>query len=281
MGVKSLSKFIETHAPGCLSKSSLYKYHGMKLAVDVSIYMYRFSSSMNNSPDMCCFQFERLDKRLQSFNIHPIYVFDGFPSRNKIHIIKKRQEKQTKTNKNKITGEHFRKLKDHFDKYKRDYVTANGDAEKTCAWLCMHNIVDAVVSDDYDALVYGSSYVIRNINSCNITEINLKRLLEESQMTHEEFITFCVLSGCDFTPQGKKMGYQKAFQFIKSKSAVPCEFSEAKTEFNHKNNPFFGKVCSKAVIIYALKMIILVCCAKKILWIGNNYNGPLRSRKSR
>ena len=268
MGVKSLSKFIELYAPGSLSKSCLYKYSGMRLAIDVSIYMYRFSSHFNNSPEMCCFQFERLDKRLKSFNIHPIYVFDGFPSKNKIHIIKKRQEKQIKTNKNKITGEHFKKLKEYFEKHKRDFITANGDAEKTCSWLCIHKIVDAVVSDDYDALVYGSSRVIRNINSHNITEINLKKLLHEAKMTYEEFVNFCILSGCDFTPQGKKMGIQKAFFFIKSESQIPFDFLDAKLEFAHKDNPIFGKVNSNIIMIHTLKILIFVCCAKKILWIG-------------
>lgn len=268
MGVKSLSKFIEQHAPNSIMQTSLSSYSNMKLAIDVSIYMYRFCSYVNNCPVLCCMHFERLDAKLRAYGISPIYVFDGFPCEKKIHVIKKRQERQVKTNRRRITSEHFKKLKDTLQKLGSDFITANGDAEKACSWLCMNQIVDAVVSDDYDALAYGSSRVIRNINSKNITEINLQNLLQESQMTHAQFTTFCILSGCDFTPQGKKMGFQKAFDIIKSNNVISSEFLEASREFTQSSAPVYGKINSKILSMHVIKMILFVCCAKKILWIG-------------
>ena len=268
MGVKSLSKFIETHAPGSLTSTSLKEYSHCTLAVDVSIYMYRFSSVVNDSPDMCCMQFMKFHKKLKSHNIYPVYVFDGFPPKTKIHTINKRKEKQAKSNRVRVTGEHFRKLKECFDKMGFDHLTANGDAEKTCSWMCFNRIADAVVSDDYDALVYGAPRVVRNVNSNNVTEIDLNRLLQDSELNFNEFVTLCVLSGCDFTPQGMKMGFKKAFEMIKSDVQIPSEFCDAVNEFRHKDSPTFGKVKSRIMMKHVMQVLVFVCCAKKILWIG-------------
>lgn len=68
-----------------------------------------------------------------------------------------------------------------------------------------------------DALTFGTTFLLRGFNSKKepITQIELKVLLEQFEMTMQEFIDLCILCGCDYTKSIAGIGPVKAYKFIK------------------------------------------------------------------
>ena len=102
-------------------------------------------------------------------------------------------------------------------------MVAIHDAEKTCAWLSNSGLVDIVVTDDYDAIAFGSSYVLRNANKKYMECISLDRILLESNFSHDEFVKFCILSGCDFTSKDLKLGMKNAYECVQKREHYKYE----------------------------------------------------------
>ena len=75
MGVKDLYKVIRTHCPGQIVDVDMRDLAGYKVAVDVSIYLYRSVRSCGVARWIDSFISFVCD--LKRFRIHPIYIFDG------------------------------------------------------------------------------------------------------------------------------------------------------------------------------------------------------------
>ena len=72
MGIKLLNTFILKNAKNAGVKTHLSELRGKKIAIDVSIYLYRFS--VNNNLIRKLYEMCRI---LRYYKIHPIFVFDG------------------------------------------------------------------------------------------------------------------------------------------------------------------------------------------------------------
>ena len=75
MGVKDLYKVIRSHCPGQIDDVDMRALAGYKVAVDVSIYLYRSVRSCGVARWIDSFISFVCD--LKRFRIHPIYIFDG------------------------------------------------------------------------------------------------------------------------------------------------------------------------------------------------------------
>jgi flap endonuclease-1 len=87
MGIRYLNRFLKDNASPSIKLCNLAELSGKKIAVDISIYMYRFV--LNNS------LIENIYLMLSVFrhyNIIPIFVFDGKPPVEKMELIQKRKE---------------------------------------------------------------------------------------------------------------------------------------------------------------------------------------------
>ena len=47
-------------------------------------------------------------------------------------------------------------------------------------------------------------------------EMTLSKILEEFEFSMDQFIDFCILSGCDYLPTIAKFGPSSAFKYIKA-----------------------------------------------------------------
>ena len=101
-------------------------------------------------------------------------------------------------------------------------IEAPGEAEAQCARLAKAGKAYATLTEDMDALTFGTPVLVRNLNSKKepISEINLEKVLEEMKITMDEFIDLCILLGCDFSKSIKGVGQVKAFKYIKDKSTI-------------------------------------------------------------
>ena len=116
-----------------------------------------------------------------------------------------------------VTWQDFETLKLVFTKLGIPYITSNGEAEELCAKLCKQNIVHACMSADMDCLPFGACKFLRNfsMNKNYITQIDLSVLLEKLEVTHDQFIDICILSGCDYCSKIAGIGCVKAHKLIK------------------------------------------------------------------
>ena len=161
MGVRLLQTFLDSLKNENVKQIHLRELNGKKIAVDISIYLYRFKTTnqlLENIYLMCSI--------FRYYNIHPIFVFDGKPDEYKREILEKRyltrmQAKrdieilEQKMNKNKFQHKFQEKLnelrkksvsikksdvldvKNLLDIYGMTYVTAKREADEVCAALCL------------------------------------------------------------------------------------------------------------------------------------------------
>ena len=82
-----------------------------------------------------------------------------------------------------------------------------------------------------DTLVFGAEKLIRGFNKKNMTssfdagstptvEITLSKILQESSLSYAQFVDFCILCGCDYTPKIEKIGPVNALKLIKELGGI-------------------------------------------------------------
>ena len=72
MGIKHLNKFLRDEAQKCIKFISLEELSGKKIAVDISIYMYKYASEGTLLENMYL-----MLSTLRYYNIAPVCIFDG------------------------------------------------------------------------------------------------------------------------------------------------------------------------------------------------------------
>lgn len=90
MGIKNLKYLIGKYAAGAVNEIFLYSYENKVLAIDTSIYLYRFIYKNGEPLELLVKQIMRLLKN----KIIPLYIFDGKPPKEKNEVLDERNEKK-------------------------------------------------------------------------------------------------------------------------------------------------------------------------------------------
>jgi len=98
-------------------------------------------------------------------------------------------------------------------------VDATSEAEATCAALCRDGKVYASATEDADCLTFGTSILVRNLMAAEaqkktIYEVNLKLVLEQLNISMDQFIDFCILCGCDYCDTIRGIGPASAIKLV-------------------------------------------------------------------
>ena len=229
MGIKHLNKFLKEECKDSIKFISLSELSGKKIAVDISIYMYKYAADNTLIENMYL-----MLSVFRYYNIIPIFVFDGKPPAEKKELLQKRKENKLEaedeynTLKNKlddniniddhekqdiinsmdmlkrkfihISKNHVNDVKNLIRAYGATYYDAPGEADELCALLVIKNKVWACLSEDMDMFVYGSTRVIRYLSLLNHTAVlyDQKGILDNLGVTQKELREICVLSGTDY-----------------------------------------------------------------------------------
>ncbi|SAM82461.1 uncharacterized protein UBRO_04513 [Ustilago bromivora] len=124
---------------------------GLRLGIDASLWLFHAQQSSGGSNPYLRLLFYRLAKLL-TLPVLPLFVFDG-------------SERPTWKRGKEVKGkqhaiEHpFTQLIEAFG---FQWCRARGEAEAELAWLNTEGVVDAVLTDDSDALLFGAQTVVRN-----------------------------------------------------------------------------------------------------------------------
>jgi hypothetical protein len=227
MGIRYLNRFLKENAQEAIVLTKLADMAGKKIAVDISIYMYRFASD-----NMLIENIYLMLALFRQHRITPIFVFDGKPPDEKRELLQKRREEKREAE------EEYNQLKrrlasveDDAEKQellysmdmlkkkfvyigKKDieavkrlirgcgatYYDAPGEADELCALLAIQGKVWACMSDDMDMFVYGCPRVLRYMSLLHHTTVvyDLPCILERLGITQQELREICVLSGTDY-----------------------------------------------------------------------------------
>lgn len=227
MGIKHLNKFITTRCSHpAIRKINLSELSGKKIAIDASIYLYRFVSD-----GRLLEQFYSMLSIFRHYEITPIFIFDGVAPQEKQELLKERREikhraeekyneleLQLHTIENDETQDikiEMIRLKKNFVRIKdtdikqvksllyqsgASWIHAKGEADVLCAQLIHTGRVYACLSEDMDMFVYGCSRVLRHISLIKHTALlyDLREILHQLGMTMDEFRQVLVLSGTDY-----------------------------------------------------------------------------------
>uniref|UniRef100_A0A6C0KXT5 XPG N-terminal domain-containing protein n=1 Tax=viral metagenome TaxID=1070528 RepID=A0A6C0KXT5_9ZZZZ len=229
MGIKDLNRFIrENCSEESIKRIHLQELSGKKIAVDTSIYLYKYAGENTLIESMYI-----LLALFRQYNIIPVFVFEGKTPEEKKELLKKRKtckqeaEKEYKRLKSILESDdcqdstkqelltnidllkkqfvYIRKeqivnIKKMIRSFGMTYYDAPREADELCAALVIKKKVWGCLSEDTDMFVYGCSRVLRYLSlfNHNVVVYNTKNILEELGLSQEEFRKICVLSGRDY-----------------------------------------------------------------------------------
>jgi flap endonuclease-1 len=272
MGIKNISLLLSQKCKDSMQKKNLKIYKNKVLAIDISIYLYKYLYNNDDHIEGLTRQILRLYKN----GITPLYIFDGAPPKEKNEVLKGRFQKKTnyinKKNellteinklKNKedtntedidklekdidkvsrkiihVTSTHIEKCKTLFNLFGIPYIVSDSEAESLCAKLCSDKLVHGCISEDTDILANGGNIFIRNFNASNnyINEYSLPVILKSLHVNYSQFIDICILCGCDYTTKIKGIGPINAHKYIKKYENIDNIIKQIQNE----NNKSFHK----------------------------------------
>ena len=231
MGIKYLNNFFRTECGESIKAITIAELSGKKIAVDISIYTYKYESNEALIENMYL-----MLATFREYNIIPIFVFDGKPPTEKKALLQKRKEDKKEAEKEYnilkqkleisnvdyddkqeiisnmdllkkqfiyINREKINIVKKLIRAYGATYYDAPGEADELCALLVLKNKVWACLSEDMDMFVYGCPRVIRYLSLAKRTALlyDMKGILENLRLTQKELRAICVLSGTDYNIQ--------------------------------------------------------------------------------
>ena len=253
MGIKSLTQTIKRYAPDAIHNDNLYKLSGKKVAVDASLVIYQqllsnrkgfFYNKDGKITNHITGLFYKIINYI-SLDIELLFVFDGKPPQNKQLCIQERKKKsiQAKESMNsttdeeekhklekistRITPEMVDDVKKLLDLLGIRYIHPEvGEGEAYASELCRMEFVDYVLTEDMDTMAYGCPRLIRN---CVDKELKRKdiisifdysKVIHSLDLSHDKFIDFCILCGCDYCQPVEKIGSITALKLIRKFSSM-------------------------------------------------------------
>jgi flap endonuclease-1 len=230
MGIPQLNRYLTKHcSEQSISKKHLQSFSGKTIAIDTSIYLYKFSGHNTLMENMFS-----LVSLLKHYKITPIFVFDGRPPNEKMELLKRRNaDKQVAEKKYNELQQQLDKsdekddliaemdvLKKQFIRIKKEdidnvkalfnscgimHCDALGEADQLCAKMVINRQAWACLSDDMDMFVYGCTRVLRHISLINHTVIfyNTPSILRDLKIQMNHFREIMVLSGTDYNNKHK------------------------------------------------------------------------------
>ena len=192
----------------------------IRIAVDISIWLFQVQAGRGGkNPELRTFFFRLL--KLLALPIHPLFVYDG---RHKPPFKRGKAVSARSYGNSPL----IQRSKDLIERFRFSWHEAPGEAEAECARLQASGIVDAVMSDDVDALMFGSTLTIMNYSkesgsgTTSATHVTCYSMGNEGHVSNIPFdragmILFAMLSGGDYLPSGvPKCGSKLAAEIAKA-----------------------------------------------------------------
>lgn len=106
------------------------------------------------------------------------------------------------------------------------YVVAPYEADAQLAYLEQEGLIDAIITEDSDLLVFGCKTVLFKLDTYgHCVEIQRDRFVHAKQLafdgwSHDDFRRMAILSGCDYLPSITGMGLKNAHKFLRKYESI-------------------------------------------------------------
>ncbi|CAI4057018.1 hypothetical protein SUVZ_02G3800 [Saccharomyces uvarum] len=250
MGIPGLLPLLKT----IQKQVTLKKYMNQTLAIDGYAWLHRASCAcafdlVMGRPTNKYLQF--FIKRLQllkRLNITPYVVFDGdslfVKSHTEIQRKKKRLENELMAKKLWSAGDRFNAMEyfqksvdvtpemakciiDYCKVHSITYIVAPFEADAQMVYLEKMGLIQGIISEDSDLLVFGCKTLITKLNdhgeALEISRDNFASLPESfplGELSEQQFRNLVCLAGCDYTSGIWKVGLITAMKIVKQYSAM-------------------------------------------------------------
>jgi len=204
-------------------------------------------------------------------NIKPVYVYDGKPHPLKKHILEKRREIKEKATAewqealkigdieearkkaqqtSRLTPELIEESKHLLNTLGIPYVDALSEGEAQASQMTQDGTVDITASQDFDSLLFGSPFLIRNLTitgkrklpgkkkwvDTQPEKIILADVLKTHGITHKQLVEIAILVGTDFNEGIKGIGPANGLKLIQKYESLDKIISAHKINQDHLDN---------------------------------------------
>lgn len=309
MGIKNLNKFLRTSCSNSIKCIPAGDLSGKKIAVDISIYLYKF-----HTDNLLIENMYLMLSIFRYYNIIPIFIFDGKPpTEKKALIVRRREEKinaelsynclKKKLDNNEMDEEDKQEIITSMDILKKQfvyitkgliekvkslirahgasYIDASGEADELCVQMVIKKKVYACLSEDMDMFVYGCHKVLRYMSLVKHTFVcyDMKGILDELGISQKEFREICIISGTDYNTNENECNLYNTLKFFKRyKRAKECTLTFY--EWLLKNSNYI-KDYDELVKISEVFNLTDYCYNLKILEKIRVSNGPMQKTSIR
>lgn len=174
-----------------------------RLAIDISIWQFQIQAARGGSNPAIRTLFFRL-VRLLSLAIQPLFVFDG---PNKPAFKRNKRAGGPRGAGHMVAASMAKRMIKLFGFAIHD---APGEAEAECAFLQREGVVDAVLSEDVDTIMFGCGKTLRSWTAegkgnvpTHITLYDAEEIAKgESGLDREGMVLVALMSGGDYLPEG-------------------------------------------------------------------------------
>ncbi|KAI4320456.1 hypothetical protein MLD38_033934 [Melastoma candidum] len=127
-----------------------------------------------------------------------------------------KEQKKLERNAESVSSEMFVECQELLQMFGIPYLVAPMEAEAQCAFMELENLVDGVVTDDSDVLLFGAKSVYKNIfDDRKYVEMYLfKDIEKELGLTREKLISMALLLGSDYTEGVSGIGIVNAIEIV-------------------------------------------------------------------
>ncbi|DAC09386.1 MAG TPA: flap structure-specific endonuclease [Candidatus Poseidoniales archaeon] len=181
---------------------------------------------------------------LLEHRIIPVYVFDGDSPALKANELAARRERRQESEEQyaaaRAAGDHrlaqklaarimhyspemVQETKDMLDLLGVPWVHAAAEGEAQAAVMAQRGHLDVVATQDWDALLYGSPILVRNLmadgtkrygRTIYAERINLDAMREELDLTQEQLVDLGIMIGTDFHPGIRGVGPKTGLKLL-------------------------------------------------------------------
>lgn len=273
MGVKNLIKLIKRYAPDAIKPVYIHDLRNKRLAIDANLMIYKsiyalrkalgddiYSKTNDGSEGIKVTHIYTIFLKLAGLKrnaILPIFVFDNRPHLLKHKTIQKRdtflqnmKEKfiSAKTDEERkkffyiaedITSKEYDDIKKLIELFGYSWITSEEEADSQCAKLCKERLVDGVITDDGDILLFGADMIIKNFSIApkrSMEMIVLQDVLKGLDINYDQFVELGILLGTDYIETINKIGYVLAYKLIKKYKTIDAmiEADVIGRDYNYK-----------------------------------------------
>ncbi|XP_065882500.1 uncharacterized protein [Dysidea avara] len=250
MGITGLLPFLK----GIQKQMNIASFCGKKVAVDAYCWLHRGAYSCPMQLVMGPNEGEKIEslpflkycvkrvKMLLDKGVTPIIVFDGsqLPIKSKTEAERRKRRKEyrekgkalLREGKRSDAYECFQKCIDVSPEMAHCFIKACHDMKVECivapyeadsqlAYLSMQGIVDLVITEDSDLLVFGCKKVFFKMDEIGggiVIDSDDFGSMKDGKLTNftlDEFRQMCILSGCDYLPSVPGIGLSTAHKLMK------------------------------------------------------------------